>query len=247
VAEDIAGRTALVTGAAKRIGREIARALAQVGVNVVVHYRRSADEAEATADELRACGVQVWTVDADLADRAQAAGLFRQAVALAGPIDILVNSASAFDPSTLMTFTQRELASNTQVNALAPLELARALAAQRRRGTIVNLTDARTLSYDRGNVAYHLSKRMLAAVTNMLALELAPRVRVNAVAPGLILPPPGRDPSYVEERKIFNPLHRAGTPEEIADAVLFLLRSPFITGETVFVDGGYHLKGRMYE
>jgi hypothetical protein len=247
VAESLSGKTALVTGAAKRIGRGIALALADAGANVVVHYRSSGDEADATASDVRARGVEAWTVAADLSDRAEASQLFFRAVELARPVDLLVNSASVFDPSTLMTFTHDEFERNAQVNALAPLELARAFAAQRRHGAIVNLTDARGLSYDRGNVAYHLSKRTLASLTNMLAIELAPRIRVNAVAPGLIIPPPGRDASYVEERKAFNPLHDAGTIGHIADAVVFLMRSTFITGQTIFVDGGYHLKGRMYD
>jgi len=242
----LSGQTALVTGSARRIGRVIALALAREGVHVVVHYNTSAEAAEATAEEIRSTGVSAWTVQADLASPSQPERLFARAAELAGSIDILVNNASVFPESRLEDVTAEELARNVNLHAFAPLALGRALAARRRGGSIVNLLDARIVDCDAAHVAYHLSKRMLYALTRMMALRFAPDVRVNAVAPGLILPPAGSDESRLHRLAETNPLRRWGEPEDVAAAVVFLLRSGFITGQVIFVDGGRHMKGRVY-
>ncbi len=241
-----AGKSALVTGAAKRIGRATALALAAEGVNVVIHYRGSQDEAEDAAMEARGMGAKAWTIQADLREPAEAENLLPRAVEAAGPVQILINSASIFAESRITNFALEDLMDNVQVNAMAPLLVARAFAAQGCEGAIVNFLDTRLTEYDADHAAYHLSKRMLFTLTRMMALEFAPNVRVNAVAPGLILPPPGRDRSYLEGLAHTNPLHRVGTLEGITDAVLFLLRSEFVTGQVIFVDGGYHMKGYVY-
>lgn len=245
--EVLAGRTALVTGAAKRIGRAVALALAEAGVNVVIHCNRSTDEADLTADDVRKHDVKAWVVPADLSDAQQAKGLFAQVREAAGAVDFLINNASIFEASKLTRFSLDDLARNVQVNAFAPLQLARAFVAQKRPGAVVNFLDARVLIDDKHHAAYHLSKRMLLSLTKMMALEFAPSVRVNAVAPGLIIPPPGKDPEWFKTLAHTNPLNRVGSPDEIARAVLFLLGSDFITGQVIYVDGGYHLKGRTYE
>lgn len=240
-------KTALVTGAAKRIGRATALALAAHKVNVVVHYRFSSDEAEAVAMEARDMGVNAWTLQADLRQPVEAENLLPQALdEAAGPIQILINNASIFAESHLTDFTLADLADNIQVNAMAPLLLSRAFAAQECEGAIVNFLDTRVIEYDKEHAAYHLSKRMLFTLTRMMALEFAPQIRVNAIAPGLILPPPGKDRAYLEGRASTNPLNRVGTLSGITDTVLFLLRSEFITGQVIFVDGGYHMKGTVY-
>lgn len=241
------GQTALVTGAAKRLGKAVARALADEGVSVVVHHGRSGAEARAFVAEMRSAGAEAWAIQADLSDPQAASDLLPNAVELCErPVDILVNSASIFDPSIVLGFTSDELADNVQVNAMAPLLLSRALAAQGRPGQIVNFLDARMVDYDRNNVAYHLSKRMLHAVTRMLALELAPDIRVNAVAPGLILPPPGKDDSYLQRLSDTVPLRRHGGPDDVVRAVRFLLHSDFVTGQVIYLDGGRNLLGSMY-
>ncbi len=242
----LAGATALVTGAARRLGRAIALALAGQGAGVVVHYNTSADAAGETAEQVRAAGAKCWTVQADLADPAAAEGLFGRAVEQAGPIDILVNNASIFPAGDLLETTPDEIALNVQVHATAPLQLSRALAAQQRGGHIVNLLDARIADHDRSHAAYHLSKRVLLALTRMLALELAPRIAVNAVAPGLILPPPGEDDSYLAKLANTNPMGRHGAPRDVAEAVIFLVTSRFITGQIIFVDGGRHMRGSVH-
>ena len=240
------GKTALVTGAAKRIGKAVALALAKEGADVFVHYRASLEGAKAAAAEIRACGAKAWMLEADLECPADADALLPRTTSYADGVDILVNNASVFGPSTLTDFTVDHLASQVQINAMAPLQLARAFAAQGRPGHIVNFLDTRVTDYDREHAAYHLSKRMLASLTRMMALEFAPAIQVNAFAPGLVLPPAGADASHLEARAKHNPLQRVGSVQGVTDAVLFLLRSDFVTGQVVFVDGGYHLKGATY-
>jgi pteridine reductase len=134
-----------------------------------------------------------------------------------------------------------------RVNTFAPLVLGRAFIKQKRVGAIVNFLDTRMTGYDRDHSAYQLSKLSLSSLTKMMALEFAPCVRVNAVAPGPILPPLGKDSAYMERLASTNPLHRIGNLGDVTGAVLFLLKSTYITGQVLYVDGGYHLKGQTYE
>ena len=244
---DLSANVALVTGAARRIGRAIALALAGQGARVIVHYRSSAADARGLVEQIRSAGGQAECLQADLADVVAAAALMDRACGPFGPVDILVNNASIFPADALTDFTPEGLYGSINVNALSPLMLGRAMAARGAAGQIVNLLDGRIADYDRAHAAYHLSKRMLFAITRMLAVELAPAVKVNAVAPGLILPPPGRDERYLHEHAHTNPLNRFGSPGDVADAVVLLVRNPFITGQVIFVDGGRHLKGHMYD
>ncbi|NLX13543.1 MAG: SDR family oxidoreductase [Phycisphaerales bacterium] len=241
------GRTALITGGAKRLGRATALALAAEGADVVVHYRESEADARNTAAEIEKAGRRAWTLQADLADTAQAEILIPQAIKMAGPIDILINNASIFPVDRVVDFSPNDLAMNVQIHAMSPLQLGRAFAAQNRSGDMINFLDSRITDYDREHAAYHLSKRMLYTLTRLLAVEFAPKIKVNAVAPGLILPPPGQDEAYLEQLKTSNPLQRYGRAQDIAEAAVFLLRSDFITGQVIFVDGGRHLRGRMYD
>ena len=240
------GRVVLVTGGAKRLGREIAATLAAAGARVVIHCHRSRVEAARLAGALRRRGGEAWVVQADLEDQAQVASLIDRSRALCGPVHMLVNSASIYPESRLADFDAQELARNVQVNAFAPLVLGRSLAREPGAMAIVNLLDCRITDHDPAHVAYLLSKRMLDTLTRMMALEFAPGVRVNAVAPGLILPPPGKTRSYLERMRGTNPLNAVGSARDVAAAVLFLLESKFITGQVVFVDGGRHLRGSVH-
>lgn len=242
----LSGTTALVTGAAKRIGRAIALALADQGINVIVHYHGSEDEARQTAADIEKRGAKAYLAQADLSVTDKAGELIERLVRQVGPIDFLINNASIFPAGTLTEFEPRALSDNITTNALAPCLLARAVAAQGRRGAIINLLDARIVDYDREHVPYHLSKRMLFSLTQMMALEFAPAIRVNAIAPGLILPPHGKDEAYLASLASTNPLNQYGNPDDIAQAAVFLLKSGFITGQVIFVDGGRHLRGSMY-
>jgi len=246
-ATSLSGQMALITGAAKRIGRLISLVLAERGVNVAVHYNHSADDAAALVDELTQMGVRAAAVQADLADPAQVAGLVGKAAETLGPLDILVNNAAVYDPSRFKDRSEAHLALNIQINATAPVELSKLFAAQEKGSrslfSIVNMLDAAAADRDR-NSAYHQSKRMLLEATQRMAVELAPGVRVNAVAPGLILPPDSRDPAAFEKLAHTNPLNTVGSVQDVVDAVIFLLTSDFITGQILFVDGGRHLMNR---
>jgi len=239
---ELTGKTALVTGAAKRIGRETALSLADEGANVIIHYRGSADEAEALCREVRGKGVDSWTIQADFEKPEEYETLIRRTLDTAGSLDILVNNASIFPPDKLENITFDSLVTNMQVNAWAPFVLARDFKHLVGRGMIINLLDSRIKDADWNHVGYILSKHVLAALTKMMALDFAPEIRVNAVAPGLILPPPGKDESYLDLLKDTVPLRKHGDPQDVADAVVYLAKSDFLTGEVVFVDGGRHLR-----
>jgi pteridine reductase len=239
----LAGKTALVTGAARRIGRAIALCLAERGANVVLHYRRSAEEGEALVSEIASRGAKSWLVPADFERGDDYGSLVARAMEAAGGLDVLVNSASIFLPSTIFDADLAGFQKHLEVNAWVPLVLAREFAARAKRGKIVNVLDARLGGHDPAHVSYIVSKHALAALTRMMAIEFAPAIAVNAVAPGLILPPPGKDEGFLAEAGKSLPLERHGDPSDIARAVLYLLESDFVTGEVLRVDGGYHLKG----
>lgn len=237
------GQTALVTGAGQRIGEAIALALAKEQVNVVVHYRRSQARAEKLRDALIAGGVRAFSIQADFDDPRGADSLLERARGEAGPIQILVNSASDFQTEPLQAMTYQSLVHNVAVNAWAPFALTRAFARQTVRGKVVNFVDAQVAGQDLTHAAYILSKHLLATLTTMTALEHAPAITVNAVAPGLILPPEGKDESYLAGLAPALPLKRHGGLADVTGAVLFLLTSDFITGQVIYVDGGRHLIG----
>jgi NAD(P)-dependent dehydrogenase (short-subunit alcohol dehydrogenase family) len=238
----IKGKTALITGAAKRIGRATALALADDGVNVIVHYSSSSSEADKLAAEIKERGVSAWTIKADFSDPAEYEALIDRARTLAGSLDILINNASIFPIEKLEDVTFDGVVSNMQVNAWAPFVLSRDFARLIGRGRIVNLIDSRVTGYDWFHVGYIWSKHVLLSMTRMMALQYAPDITVNGVAPGLITPPPGQDVSYIERLAGTVPLRKHGEPEDVADAVSFLVKSDFITGEVIYVDGGRHLK-----
>jgi NAD(P)-dependent dehydrogenase (short-subunit alcohol dehydrogenase family) len=232
----------LVTGAAVRIGRAIALALGDAGMSVVVHYRRSEAEAAQLCQELASRGVRAWTVQGDFSDPADAERVVERALAAAGALDVLVNNASIFPRDDLDALTLDGLVENVRVNAWAPFAASRAFARRIGRGHIVNLLDSRIDDMDWHHVGYILSKHVLAAMTRMMALAFAPTITVNAVAPGLILPPPGAPHDYIDALVQTVPLAQHGEPEQIARAVAYLATSEFITGEVIYVDGGRHLE-----
>ena len=235
------GKTALVTGAARRLGRAIALALADAGVNVVVHYHNSEAEAETLREELASRGVKAWRVEADFSSPAATNAFIPRIFDATGTLDFLVNSASLFLPGTLLDVTAQELARDMQVNVWAPFLLSREFFRRARTGKIVNLLDSRIAGQDRSHASYLFSKRAFATLTEMMALEFAPDMAVNGVAPGLILPPQGKDQDYLNKLAKSVPLRRHGTASDVADAVLYLLGGDFVTGHVLFVDGGQHL------
>ncbi len=243
----LTGQVALVTGGSLRLGRAIVLGLAADGADVVIHYGTSAEAAEGLAEDVRADGGRAHTLQADLAATDQVAGVVTRAVDRAGRLDLLVNCASIFPAGGLAELEPSALVENLQVNAWAPLVLARDLAGLGGTSQVVNLLDTRIAAPTSGDhLAYYLSKRTLADVTRLLALDLAPGVRVNGVAPGAVLAPVDAPPGYLDSLAASLPLERAGGVEDIVRAVLFLVHSPFVTGQVIFVDGGRHLQGSLH-
>lgn len=243
----LAGKTALVTGGAKRLGAAIIRGLATQGVHCAIHYRSSANAATTLATEISTLGVEAHLIKGDLSKPDEAAKLWNDAVAKLGTVNFLINNASIFPEDTLGELSETSLAENLAVNTLSPVYLARCMAESGQSGAVVNLLDTMVRDYDKKHVSYHLSKKALHDLTRMMAVEYGPRMRVNGVAPGLVLPPEGKDIAYLEGLKHSNALETIGCPEQIAHAVVFLLTNEFITGQTIYIDGGRHLRGSMYE
>ncbi|MFB3896737.1 MAG: SDR family oxidoreductase [bacterium] len=239
---NLTGKTALITGAGKRIGYAIAMALAEEGVNLVLHYNRSAKEAEKLAKEIKSQKVNVWLIQSDFDKPDEVDSLIPRSMSLSGTLDILINSASIFKNNTIENVDYQSLSQHIQVNAWTPFILSRDFANTVNSGKIINLLDTRIQSYDFNHVAYILSKNMLATLTRMMAIEFAPKITVNGIAPGLILPPPGQDQEYLDKLIDTVPLKKHGDPQDIAAAVVYLLKSDFITGQIINVDGGRHLR-----
>lgn len=240
---ELRGQVALVTGGAVRIGRRIVEALAAEGATVVFQYHRSRPAARQLIRQLRARGSRAFALEAELTGHFAAQELVRRARRAAGRLDILINNAGLFHKHTLRTLTAAALVEEFSINLFAPLLLMRAFARVCRAGAVVNLLDRRITGLDYTCLPYVLTKKALAEATRMAALELAPRIRVNAVAPGAILPPPGKGRNYLKDKAGPVPLRRPCTPEEVANAVLFLLNNDAFTGQILFVDGGQHLLG----
>jgi pteridine reductase len=234
---------ALVTGGARRIGAAIVRRLHADGYDVALHCHQSLDDARALADALNATRADsVLLLQAGLETAEQAQSLVADAIALRGRLDALVNNASAFFPTPLGSTTAAQWDVLFDVNARAPYFLAQAAAPWLReaRGAIVNLADIHARRPLRDHAVYGMSKAALVHLTRALALELAPHVRVNAVAPGAILwPEHGKDAAARQRALRATPLARTGTPEEVAEAVRWLLRdATYCTGQLLAVDGG---------
>ena len=240
-------RTALVTGSAHRLGREIALALASCGWQVALHYRRSAQQAQQTAADCRlaAPGLAFEAFQADLADEAQARDLVPRAAARFGGLDAVVNNASVFEHDDAQSFGYQSLQRHLAINTGAPVVLARALhqhvQARSGSGVVVNLLDQKLWNQNPDFLSYTLSKAALEAANTALAMALAPLVRVVGVAPGLTLTSHMLTQEKFEELHRLAPLGRSSTPADVAHAVRFALENPAITGTTLLVDGGQHL------
>lgn len=236
-------KVALITGGARRIGAAIARTLHAEGMNLIIHYRNSGDNAKTLADELNQHrSGSVALAKADLEKTEDCSRLAQQAIDAFGRIHALINNASAFFPTPLGEISQKHWETLLGVNLKAPFFLSQACAEAltSTQGAIINLTDIYAKRPLRKHLVYSVSKAGLVALTHSLAQELGPDVRVNAIAPGAILWPESGDTQENQEEIIRRtPLGRLGDPGDIAGTVLFLLRdAPFITGQVINVDGG---------
>jgi pteridine reductase len=238
-------RVALVTGGAVRVGRAMVEALAEDGYAVVVHHHTSVSEAEELVAALRRAGAQAVSLGADLSDAAEVERLAREAAAAFGRIDVLVNNASVFPPEALEQ-TDGALWDHTlAVNLRAPFLLIRHLAPElrERRGSVVNPGDLAGVQAWAGYAAHAVSKAGLLHLTRVAALALAPDVRVNAIAPGTVLPPESLDGGEVRRLAERAALRRNGSPADVVRALRYLLEGDFVTGTTLTVDGGRLLRG----
>ncbi len=234
----------LVTGGAQRIGHAIARRLAGRGWAVAIHCHHSRAQADTLAEELRTQGARVAVVTADLACETDVLGLVDQARAAVGPLTALVNNASVFVRDQWDTVTRDSWTANMDINLRAPFLLTQAFARQLpadAAGAVVNLVDQRVWRLNPDFTSYTVSKAGLWTLTQTLAQALAPHIRVNAVGPGPVLQSIHHTPDSFHREAANVPLRHAVPPEEIADAVLFLLDSPSITGQMIAVDSGQHL------
>lgn len=239
---DLKGRTVLITGAARRIGRLLSLSVAQAGGNLILHHGHSPDEANKLQNEIASMGVDAHILQADLEDERQAAELLARAGAF-GPVFGLVNSAAIFEPRTLANTDLAAWERHLAVNLTAPFLLSQAFARQvppEGEGRIINILDWRALRPKADHLPYTISKAALAALTQSLAAALAPHIAVNGLALGAILPPSDRKTTDDILSQV--PAGRWATIEELTQAFLFLLTGPaYITGEIIHLDGGRHL------
>ena len=238
---------ALVTGSGRRIGRTIALRLAGAGFDVAVHHRSSPDAAEAVAAEARAFGVRAVVLAAELTAPSAPCELVRQAADAIGPVTLLVNSASLFADDRIETVTPDSWDAHMHANLRAPVLLTQAFAAALpadRHGCVINILDQRVRRLNPQFFSYTLSKAALWVATQTLAQGLAPRIRVNGVAPGPTLPSIHQGEGEFEREAKAVLLERAASPDEIADAVLFLVEAGAVTGQMIAVDAGQHLAWR---
>jgi NAD(P)-dependent dehydrogenase (short-subunit alcohol dehydrogenase family) len=235
---------ALVTGGAHRIGRAICIALAEAGYGICVHHHASGAAAKDLTDEITGQGGRATALSADLSREAETARLIDEATAAIGPIDVLINNASVFEPDEAATATRESWDRHMEVNLRAPLVLTQAFAAalpEDASGNVVNLLDQRVRNLTPYFLSYTVSKSGLWALTRTLALALAPRIRVNGVAPGPVLPSERQSDEAFQRQAQATPLGRAVDPDEIARGVLYVLEAGSMTGQMIALDSGQHL------
>lgn len=235
---EITGRVALVTGGARRLGKAFSLGLAEAGADVVVNYHSSEDEARATVAEIEKLGRRAVAVQADVSNAGDIARLVAETEGAFGRLDILVNSASTFERTPVADITEEEWDRVLATNLKAPFLLSQAAAPLLRRndgGVIINITDLSALQPWAYYAHHAVSKAGLLHLTRVLARALAPEIRVNAIAPGTVLPPDDPDAHDGGGRHV---VAREGRPEDVVAALLHLVRSDFVTGENLVVDGG---------
>jgi NAD(P)-dependent dehydrogenase (short-subunit alcohol dehydrogenase family) len=237
-------RAALITGGAKRIGRTIALALARNGYAVSIGFNTSETEAQSLAREITALGVRATAVQTDFSDPGAIGSVVAEAAQAVGPLTLLVNNASLFETDDVGSLDATLWDRHFAVNLRAPVFLAEAFAKQapdRANASIVNITDQRVARPAPRQFSYTLSKCGLDTATTLLAQALAPRIRVNAVAPGPTLPSPRQDAAAFARQAAALPLEHGPRPGDIADAVVYLATAAAVTGQTIAVDGGQHI------
>ena len=241
---DLRNKVALVTGAGHRVGRAIAVALGARGMRVAVHYNATADGARETVRQIEAAGGSAKTFAGDLTDPSRAPGLITEVVDAFGGLDVLVNSAAVMVRTPFGEVTPEQWDSIMALNVRAPFFLAQAAARHlcESKGAIVNIADLAAFETWPAYLPHGLSKAGVVYLTRSLARVLAPDVRVGGIAPGAVLLPDDWSGDAAERLRTTTPLAREGTPEDVTRTVLFILDSDYLTGETIIVDGGRHVR-----
>jgi pteridine reductase len=241
---ELAGRVALVTGAGRRVGRALAIALGARGMHVIVHYHSSSAGADETARLITRAGGSAEATRADLGDPADAERLVDAAVAARGSLDVLVNSAAVMLRTPLGETTAKDWDAMFALNVRAPYFLSQRAAPALRaaRGCIINIADLAAFETWPAYIPHGLTKSSVVQMTRALARVLAPEVRVNAIAPGVVLLPEGWSEEDAERLRSTTPLRQLGSPEDVAGAMLYLIDADFVTGEVITVDGGRHVR-----
>ena len=241
---DLDGRVALVTGAGTRVGRVIALALGRAGMRVGVHYAGSEKGAREAAEEIIALGSDARTLPGDLMDPATAPRLIEHTAKVFGSLDVLINSAAVMLRTPVGEVLVEDWDSMFALNLRAPFFLSQAAARVMadRGGVIINIADLAAFETWRGYVPHSITKAGIVQMTRSLAHALAPKIRVNAVAPGPVLLPEGWTQEQADKLIATTPLGRIGTADDVAHAVLYLLAADYVTGETIIVDGGRHVR-----
>ena len=233
--------TALITGGARRIGQAIALELASLRYNVALHYHHSREPAEVTAVEIRQKGVECELFRCDLSDENKTSQLISKVFRKFPGLNLLVNSASIFEKSKFVVKDVKLFNDHFATNLKAPFILSCEFFRLCKKGQIINLLDTNIVKNKTSQVAYLLTKKSLADMTKLAAVEFAPHVRVNGIAPGLILPAKGNTTEHLDRMARNIPLQRKGDPGYITQSIKFLIENDYLTGQFIFNDGGEHL------
>ena len=234
-------KAALITGAGDRLGKAMALALAGSGYDIAVHYNRSEKEAMKTAEKIESLGRRCETFKADLALTKSINNLIKNVFRAFPYCSLLINNASVFGDKDFADVTEKSFDLEFAINIKAPFFLSREFSRRKSAELIVNMLDTRVSRIETGHFVYNLSKRALRDFTLMAAKALGPKIRVNGICPGPILPPPGKDRKYLNRISKNTPLGQAGSPEHVITALKYILENEYVTGECLFVDGGQHL------
>jgi len=233
--------TALITGGAVRLGKVFCATLANAGYNLAIHYNSSVDQAATTAEEFRETGVTCETFPFDFSGKNEVSDLITNVRKKFPDLNVLINSASVYDQATMIKTSEFILERQFKVNFQAPYLLTQAFAQQCKTGNVINIIDNKIAFNQYQYSAYVLSKKSLAEFTRLAAVELAPDVRVNGIAPGVVLPASVRSQDYIDWRIEGIPLKQQGQTDNISQALEYLLTNDFICGQILYVDGGESL------
>ena len=234
-------KAALITGGGVRLGKAMALTLAEMGYDIALHYNRSGDESEKTAGEIRALGRECEIFQADLLNMEETHTLVPRVFEVFPECSILINSASVFENVSFQDVTEESYNRDMTVNFKAPFFLSQAFSKEAAAELIVNMLDSRISKYETGHFVYNISKKALRDLTLMAARALGPKVRVNGICPGPVLPPPGKNDDYLMRISGDTPIGKPGNPGYITAALKYIIENTYITGECLFVDGGQHL------